>query len=110
MLKKLGLHSLGRPARGHLLLTKTLLIVGQERGTHREGDGPKMVPDFEIATRHYRVSPVELRGALVANSSSFEMGQLPVQRAARIGMTSTSFPLTTRTDAPVTVKKVLGVK
>ena len=25
-----------------------------------------MVPDFEIATRHYRVSPVELRGALVA--------------------------------------------
>ena len=36
-LKKLGRHSLGRPARGHLLLTKTLLIVGQEGSTQRGG-------------------------------------------------------------------------
>jgi quinoprotein glucose dehydrogenase len=36
-LKQLGLHSLGRPARGHLLLTKTLLIVGQEGSTQRGG-------------------------------------------------------------------------
>jgi hypothetical protein len=44
VLKKLGLHSLGRPARAHLLLTKTLLLVGQERGTHREGDKTLRTP------------------------------------------------------------------
>ena len=49
VLKQLGLHSLGRSSRGHLLLTKTLLIVGQEGGTHREGSGPEKVPDFEIS-------------------------------------------------------------
>jgi quinoprotein glucose dehydrogenase len=48
VLKQLGLHSLGRPGRGHLLLTKTLLIVGQDGGTHREGGGTQRVPDFEI--------------------------------------------------------------
>jgi quinoprotein glucose dehydrogenase len=37
VLRQLGLRSLGRAARGHLLLTKTLLIVGQEGSTHREG-------------------------------------------------------------------------
>jgi quinoprotein glucose dehydrogenase len=47
VLRQLGLRSLGRAARGHLLLTKTLLIVGQEGSTHREG-GPEMVPNFEI--------------------------------------------------------------
>jgi len=46
VLKQLGLHSLGRSSRGHLLL---LLIVGQEGGTHREGSGPEKVPDFEIS-------------------------------------------------------------
>lgn len=35
-LKALNLPPLGRPARGHLLLTKTLLIVGQEGTTQRE--------------------------------------------------------------------------
>jgi len=30
-LQQLGLPPLGRAARGHVLLTKTLLIVGQER-------------------------------------------------------------------------------
>lgn len=35
-LRKLGLSALGRPARGHLLLTRTLLIVGQEGSTRRE--------------------------------------------------------------------------
>src|SRR5580704_17438716 len=39
-LKQLGLKNLGRPARGHLLLTKSLLIVGQEGSTQREG-GPE---------------------------------------------------------------------
>ncbi len=47
VLRQLGLHSLGRAARGHLLLTKTLLIVGQEGSTQREG-GPAAVPKFEI--------------------------------------------------------------
>lgn len=36
VLRQLGLSSLGRAARGHLLLTKTLLIVGQEGNTQRE--------------------------------------------------------------------------
>ena len=35
-LKKLGLPPLGRSARSHMLLTKTLLIVGQEATTRRE--------------------------------------------------------------------------
>jgi hypothetical protein len=48
-MQELGPNSLGRPARGHLLLTKTLLIVGQEGGMHREGDRPEKVPDFEIS-------------------------------------------------------------
>ena len=57
MLKQLGLHSLGRPARGHLLLTKTLLIVGQEGNTQRERSAPGeaaadlgavRVPNFEV--------------------------------------------------------------
>jgi quinoprotein glucose dehydrogenase len=39
LLKDLGLSGLGRPARGHLLLTKTLLIVGQEGTTQRESAG-----------------------------------------------------------------------
>lgn len=36
VLRQLGLSSLGRAARGHLLLTKTLLIAGQEGNTQRE--------------------------------------------------------------------------
>lgn len=36
LLKELGLSALGRPARGHLLLMKTLLLVGQEGSTQRE--------------------------------------------------------------------------
>ena len=50
LLKQLGLHSLGRPGRGHMLLTKTLLIVGQDGGTHREGvAGAAKVPNFEVS-------------------------------------------------------------
>src|SRR5207245_11015567 len=48
VLRQRVLRGLGRAARGHLLLTKTLLIVGQEGGTHREGGSPEEVPDFEI--------------------------------------------------------------
>jgi quinoprotein glucose dehydrogenase len=48
LLRQLGLQRLGRPARGHLLLTKTLLIVGQEASTHREGSSPELVPTFGI--------------------------------------------------------------
>lgn len=47
VLQRLGLRSLGHPARGHLLLTKTLLIVGQEGSTQREGIA-EMVPKFQI--------------------------------------------------------------
>ena len=49
-LKQLGLKDLGRPARGHLLLTKTVLIVGQEGTTQREGGSPSDVPKFNIVT------------------------------------------------------------
>jgi quinoprotein glucose dehydrogenase len=48
-LQQLGLSHLGRPARGHLLLTKSLLVVGQEGSTQREG-GPEQVPKFQIVT------------------------------------------------------------
>jgi len=48
-LKQLGLKNLGRPARGHLLLTKSLLIVGQEGSTQREG-GPEQVPKFQVVS------------------------------------------------------------
>ncbi len=50
-LKKLGLPPMGRPARGHVLLTKSLLFVAQEGITQRVGGAPKgyaMVADFEI--------------------------------------------------------------
>jgi len=49
-LKPLGLKDLGRPARGHLLLTKTVLIVGQEGTTQREGGSPSDVPKFNVVT------------------------------------------------------------
>jgi len=48
-LKQLGLKELGRPARGHLLLTKSLLIVGQEGSTQREGS-PEEVPTFQVVS------------------------------------------------------------
>ena len=57
VLQKLSLPPLGRAARGHVLLTKTLLIVGQEGNTQRESSaqreasaepGSVKVPDFEI--------------------------------------------------------------
>ncbi|WP_353065968.1 pyrroloquinoline quinone-dependent dehydrogenase [Tunturibacter psychrotolerans] len=49
-LKQLGLKNLGRPARGHLLLTKTVLIIGQEGTTQREGGSPSDVPKFKVVT------------------------------------------------------------
>jgi quinoprotein glucose dehydrogenase len=49
-LKVLGLKNLGRPARGHLLLTKSILIIGQEGSTQREGGNPSNVPKFQIVT------------------------------------------------------------
>lgn len=49
-LKALGLKNLGRPARGHLLLTKSILIIGQEGSTQREGGSPSDVPKFQIVT------------------------------------------------------------
>lgn len=48
-LRSLGLKNLGRPARGHLLLTKTLVVVGQEGSTQREG-GPESTPTFETVS------------------------------------------------------------
>ena len=57
VLRQLSLPPLGRAARGHVLLTKTLLIVGQEGSTQRERSaqreasadlGAVMVPNFQI--------------------------------------------------------------
>jgi quinoprotein glucose dehydrogenase len=57
VLRQLGLPPLGRAARGHVLLTKTLLIVGQEGSTQRESSpqresgaelGSVTVPNFAI--------------------------------------------------------------
>jgi quinoprotein glucose dehydrogenase len=57
VLQQLRLPALGRAARGHVLLTKTLLVVGQEGNTQRESSaqreasadsGSVKVPDFEI--------------------------------------------------------------
>ncbi len=57
VLQQLNLPPLGRAARGHVLLTKTLLIVGQEGSTQREisaereasaEPGSVKVPNFEI--------------------------------------------------------------
>jgi len=51
VLRQLGLPPLGRAARGHVLLTKTLLIVGQEGSTQRVDGGEPgsvWVMDFEI--------------------------------------------------------------
>lgn len=61
VLRQLGLRSLGRAARGHLLLTKTLLIVGQEGSTHREG-APEMAPNFEIHDPKLRFVAHRLQG------------------------------------------------
>jgi len=51
LLKPLTLSPIGRPARTHVLLTKTLLIAGQEGNTQRAGaaaSGFAMVADFVI--------------------------------------------------------------
>jgi quinoprotein glucose dehydrogenase len=51
LLQQLGLPPLGRAARGHVLLTKTLLIVGQEGSTQRVDGGEPgavRVPRFAI--------------------------------------------------------------
>jgi quinoprotein glucose dehydrogenase len=47
-LRPLDLPPLGRPTRGHALLTKTLLIVGQEGTTQRGEGGSPTVPGFAI--------------------------------------------------------------
>jgi hypothetical protein len=62
VLRQLGLRTLGRPARGHLLLTKTLLIVGQEGGTHREGELASL-----LAKWHCPVTRRERRWYMVNN-------------------------------------------
>jgi quinoprotein glucose dehydrogenase len=46
-LKGLGLPPVGRATRGHALLTKTLLMVGQEGTTRRSESGPA-VGGFEV--------------------------------------------------------------
>lgn len=47
-LQPLGLPPVGRPTRGHALLTKTLLILGQEGTTQRAERGSPAVPGFAI--------------------------------------------------------------
>lgn len=46
-LKPLGLPRLGRPTRGHALLTRTLLIVGQE-GTTQRAEGASAAPTWAV--------------------------------------------------------------
>lgn len=48
VLQQLGLSRLGRAARGHVLLTKTLLIVGQEGNTQRAEGGALVGSGFLI--------------------------------------------------------------
>ena len=50
VLRELDLPPLGRPARGHLLLTKTLLIAGQEGTTQRQEVDPDESDAQEEAT------------------------------------------------------------
>lgn len=45
--RSLGLPPVGRPTRGHALLTKTLLIIGQEGTTQRAEAGPSAASGFE---------------------------------------------------------------
>lgn len=47
VLQRLGLPPVGRAARGHVLLTKTLLIVGQEGNTQR-GEGATVPGGFVV--------------------------------------------------------------
>jgi quinoprotein glucose dehydrogenase len=47
-LQALGLSRLGRAMRGHTLLTKTLLIIGQEGTTQRAEGGAAAAPGFEV--------------------------------------------------------------
>jgi quinoprotein glucose dehydrogenase len=48
-LRPLGLPPVGRPTRGHALLTKTLLVIGQEGTTQRaEGGEPGEARSFEV--------------------------------------------------------------
>jgi quinoprotein glucose dehydrogenase len=47
-LRQFALSQLGRPTRGHTLLTKTLLIIGQEGTTQRGEGGSPTVPAFAI--------------------------------------------------------------
>ena len=49
---------LGRPARGHLLLTKTLLIVGQEGNTHRPRQGDRQGRGGGLAARNATGAPM----------------------------------------------------
>ncbi len=47
-LKQLGLPPVGRPTRGHILLTKTLLIIGQEGNTQRPEGGAATTVSFTV--------------------------------------------------------------
>ena len=47
-LNSIGLGPLGRPRRGHTLLTKMLVIVGQEGTTQRAEGGATAAPNFTI--------------------------------------------------------------
>jgi quinoprotein glucose dehydrogenase len=46
-LRKLNLPPTGRPSRGHMLLTKTMLIVGQEGNTQRSEGGSREFVVYE---------------------------------------------------------------
>jgi quinoprotein glucose dehydrogenase len=80
-LRPLGLPPLGRPTRGHALLTKTLLIIGQEGTTQRGGGGAPTVPAFAIqdaALRAYDKTTGKVVGevALPRNATAAPMTYL----------------------------------
>jgi quinoprotein glucose dehydrogenase len=82
VLRRLGLTSVGRPARGHLLLTKTLLIVGQEGSTRREENTPREVSDQRGLTAGLNFEVHD--PALVAydKSTGKLVGEVPLPRNA----------------------------
>ena len=69
-LRPLGLPQLGRATRGHMVVTKTLLIVGQEGTTQRSEDG---TANFEILDATLRAYD---------KSSGTLVGELPLPRNA----------------------------
>jgi quinoprotein glucose dehydrogenase len=75
-LKALDLPPLGRPARGHVLLTKSLLIVGQEGNTQRAGASQR---GFAIEADFVAYDP---KLCALDKATGKVVGQVPLPRNA----------------------------